>query len=453
MRVAGESVSRGQGGDGGRGLPAGNVRGGDDLIDGGAEAMVGCVEERMPRQRERIQGLDDSSEEEDVLRKSGGIVGRGRGSDRGRGSRGGKLRGLDDLSEAEAGAVGGVGKELQPRQRERIIGLDDSSEDEGDGRHVAGSVGRGRGRDRGREPCGEKLRGLDDSSEAEADAVGGVVKEQRPRQCERIRGLDDSSDEDGESRNVVGSIARGRGGDRGRGSRRGTIRGLDDSSDEEGDAICAAADKRTPGSKRRGRKSKRMEEDNVPEHVWKRFTPPVVDEKKCLARMWSGGRGEQCKKVPMPGRAVCGAHGKSAPHGLVTGAIPYDKLQEFLKAEESARKRAARGEGVVAGSRTRGDRRKRHWYARYLLWAEAERLDTEERRAECGPMESIDDLGDAEFTECLERVNKYVGEHRVLQHHTGSTSIGLSRETRGQGPLRIGTRPAQRTTAREADKC
>ena len=81
MRVAGESVSRGQGGDRGRGFPAGMVRGGDDLTDGGAEAMVGCVKKRMPRQRERIQGLDDSSEEaEGFLSKSGGIVGRGRGS-------------------------------------------------------------------------------------------------------------------------------------------------------------------------------------------------------------------------------------------------------------------------------------------------------------------------------------------------------------------------------------
>ena len=96
-----------------------------------------------------------------------------------------------------------------------------------------------------------------------------------------------------------------------------------------------------------------------------------------------------------------------------------------MKAEESARKRVASGVGASAGAKPKADRRKRHWYARYLLWAEAEKLDTEERRAECGPMESIDDLGDAEFTECLERVNKYVGEHKVLQHHTGTTSIGF----------------------------
>ena len=68
---------------------------------------------------------------------------------------------------------------------------------------------------------------------------------------------------------------------------------------------------------------------------------------------------------------------QGASHGLVNSEIPYGKLQEFLKAEEAARKRAARGEAASAGSKPRADRRKRHWYARYLLWAEAEKLDTQ----------------------------------------------------------------------------
>ena len=131
-------------------------------------------------------------------------------------------------------------------------------------------------------------------------------------------------------------------------------------------------------------------------------------------------------------------HAKSAPHGLVTDAIPYDKLQEFLKAEEAARKRAAKGEGVRAGAKPRADRRKRHWYARYLLWAEAEKLDTEQRQAECGPMHSIDDLGDAEFTECLERVNEYIRLHVPLQHRTGTTSVGFIE--RDQGPRTVAER-------------
>ena len=164
-------------------------------------------------------------------------------------------------------------------------------------------------------------------------------------------------------------------------------------------------------------------EEAVPADVWKRFTPAAVNQEKCRARMWCGGRGGQCSKLPLDGREVCRRHSKSAKHGLVTGAIPYDKLQEFLKAEEAARKRIAKGEEVSAGAKVRGGRRKRHWYARYLVWAEAEKLNTEERRAVSGPLESIDDLGDDEFTECLERANKYVGEDRVLQRHAGTTSM------------------------------
>ena len=89
-------------------------------------------------------------------------------------------------------------------------------------------------------------------------------------------------------------------------------------------------------------------------------------------------------------------------------------------------------------AKPRAERRKRHWYARYLLWAEAAKLDTEARRAECGALESIDDLGDVEFTQCLERVNKYVGEHRVLQHNAGTTSIGFLE--RDQGPRTVADR-------------
>ena len=149
------------------------------------------------------------------------------------------------------------------------------------------------------------------------------------------------------------------------------------------------------------RNRRRRTEEFVPEDVWKRFTPATVNKEKCRARMWSGGRGGQCSKLPIPGRDVCAMHSRSASHGLVTGAIPYDKLQEFLRAEEAARKRVAKGEGVTAGGKLRADRRKRHWCARYLLWAEAEKLDAQGRQAERGPMHLIDDQGDAEFTGCL----------------------------------------------------
>ena len=50
---------------------------------------------------------------------------------------------------------------------------------------------------------------------------------------------------------------------------------------------------------RRGR-SVRMSSD-----VWKRFTPAVIDERKCLARTFGGGRGDQCRLRPLPGQKYC----------------------------------------------------------------------------------------------------------------------------------------------------
>ena len=111
-----------------------------------------------------------------------------------------------------------------------------------------------------------------------------------------------------------------------------------------------------------------MEEERVPEHVWKRFSPEVVDYSKCLARTWGGGRGSQCPKIPLEGRRLCGLHSRmeQLTHGLVNSEIPYAKLQEFLKHEaKQERNVRRRAEGVKTGAKPRGDRRKRHWYARY----------------------------------------------------------------------------------------
>ena len=93
---------------------------------------------------------------------------------------------------------------------------------------------------------------------------------------------------------------------------------------------------------------------------------------------------------------------------------------------------------MKAGARPRVDRRKRHWYARFLLWAEAVKLDTEARRSQFGPLESIDDLGDVEFTERLERVSEYIRLNRPWQQHAGTTSFGFIE--RDQGPRTVADR-------------
>ena len=77
---------------------------------------------------------------------------------------------------------------------------------------------------------------------------------------------------------------------------------------------------------------------------WKRFTPPSVDMSRCLARIWSGGRGGQCANPPLPGEDLCKRHaakfGKDGCHGKVTGEIPEKKLKEFEKEAEKAERDA-----------------------------------------------------------------------------------------------------------------
>ena len=59
-----------------------------------------------------------------------------------------------------------------------------------------------------------------------------------------------------------------------------------------------------------------------------------VDETRCLARTWNGGRGGQCGKVCAPGRDLCKGHAGEGKlgHGKVNGKIPEAKLREFLRA-------------------------------------------------------------------------------------------------------------------------
>ena len=233
-----------------------------------------------------------------------------------------RIAGLEDSDEDTLAGVrsAAVGVAGGAPSRPRIAGLDDSDED------VPAAVSSGARMSSGipRPSSGHvPAYGFDDSDDdllaagGYGAAVGFAVGHSVPSRS-RILGLDDSDSD---------APALGR----------GATAACEDSGEDalvEFDPSGAGFGKRVRarGSKRR----RNREEDTVPENVWKRFTPAAVDSTKCLARMWSGGRGGQCKCLPIAGRSVCAMHSKSTSHGLVTGAITYDKLQEFLKAEESA---------------------------------------------------------------------------------------------------------------------
>eukprot|EP00971_Amphidinium_carterae_P240670 4777731-Amphidinium_carterae.1 len=83
------------------------------------------------------------------------------------------------------------------------------------------------------------------------------------------------------------------------------------------------------------------------EEIWRRFTPKddEISHSLCLARTWNevgwvvlAGRGGQCTKRPSEaGSSLCATHQKHAAHGLVTGPIPTEKLDEFLRQNKELR--------------------------------------------------------------------------------------------------------------------
>jgi len=60
---------------------------------------------------------------------------------------------------------------------------------------------------------------------------------------------------------------------------------------------------------------------------WEEFTPVcLVDGSRCLARLWRGGAGDQCRGKPELGADFCKKHKTLHSHGSVNGEIPAAKL-------------------------------------------------------------------------------------------------------------------------------
>ena len=70
-------------------------------------------------------------------------------------------------------------------------------------------------------------------------------------------------------------------------------------------ASCA---ERRPRAARRQRRRLQTQGVDLPADAWGRFTPDVVDAKRCQARTWAGGRGDQCKSRFVPGKLLRGEH-------------------------------------------------------------------------------------------------------------------------------------------------
>ena len=86
---------------------------------------------------------------------------------------------------------------------------------------------------------------------------------------------------------------------------------------------------------------------------WRRFSPELPDQGKCMARVFGAqGRGGQCSVRRAEGGEFCRAHATQDrwhAHGRVDGPIPEAKWKDFVKAEQR-RARLDVGLGVVAES-------------------------------------------------------------------------------------------------------
>ena len=74
--------------------------------------------------------------------------------------------------------------------------------------------------------------------------------------------------------------------------------------------------------------------DDVVER-WRQFTPGPIVVGRCMARIWNGGAGGQCKSKCVGDSDFCRTHGKQNDsgrlvHGRVDGDIPEPKYQEFV---------------------------------------------------------------------------------------------------------------------------
>ena len=68
---------------------------------------------------------------------------------------------------------------------------------------------------------------------------------------------------------------------------------------------------------------------------WRQFTPGPIVVGRCMARIWNGGAGGQCKSRCVGDSEFCRTHGKQSDsgrlvHGRVDGDIPEPKYQEFV---------------------------------------------------------------------------------------------------------------------------
>ena len=174
----------------------------------------------------------------------------------------------------------------------------------------------------------------------------------------------------------------------------------------------------------------------------------MINEDLCLARVRNLGKGGQCRRRRLPAREFCYEHSckTTLKYGRVTEPIPEKELRWLLRGAELAkdaelsrelRQRAREQEQAAAPGSSeavpvRVCRRGRKWYTRSYMWHFAKELFD---AAHGGNLGSIRELAPEEYRECLDKVNKYLKDHRALREEVGRGHDARSLVDAEKGPV------------------
>ncbi len=112
---------------------------------------------------------------------------------------------------------------------------------------------------------------------------------------------------------------------------------LEDSSQaDDGESDVASIAEAVGGKRRRY--------GEIPADAWRQFTPTVIDDERCLARVRNCGKGGQCRRRRVAGRDLCYDHScqASLKYGRVTGPIPEKELRWLLREAEKSQENVVR---------------------------------------------------------------------------------------------------------------
>ena len=106
----------------------------------------------------------------------------------------------------------------------------------------------------------------------------------------------------------------------------------------------------------------------LPSDAWRRFSPAVVDDQRCMARTLNNYRGGQCHGQRSPGKELCSQclREPSLRYGRIDGPLPRDLLEIWVRRADRQQEREIQGQGQL-GVEAPPKRRTLRWYSAHMM--------------------------------------------------------------------------------------